>query len=458
MAQITGTTESELLEGTEDDDTIRGLAGDDTIQGGGGADWLVGGPGDDLIAGGDGQLHAYGGDGNDTLRGARGDQTLEGGAGNDELMLGVDDQWWDAGPPQSRAAYGGTGDDILSTIGPNDATLSGGSGTDTARISLLTALGQTTQVVLTGPGAGLSSSTGQTMVMTGLDRLEFYADFGNETVTGGDLGDIIYVGGATDRVDAGGGDDTVGYRLGAADTLDGGDGHDLLVVEGQQHASVYFIVQSDGTVDDGQLSEISGFERYHVMSQGRADDIISTGSGQDTIEAAGGNDTVFGGTGRDRLRGESGNDTLYGGGSSDRISGGSGNDLLYGGGGNDKLAGGAGFDTLIGGNGADVFILTHPDESTDHIRDFETGIDTLRLQGTHFAVDGSLGTGPLDASRLSIGAASGSHGQFVLRHDVGLDRSELIWDGNGDNPAGGVVAVATFTGEVTLIASDIWIV
>ncbi len=62
----------------------------------------------------------------------------------------------------------------------------------------------------------------------------------------------------------------------------------------------------------------------------------------------------------------------------DLIDGGAGNDTLAGGRGNDILVDGAGTDVLSGGPGADLFVLVR-DGQTDHITDFEPGLDSLDL-------------------------------------------------------------------------------
>ena len=45
----------------------------------------------------------------------------------------------------------------------------------------------------------------------------------------------------------------------------------------------------------------------------------------------------------------------------------------------------------------------------------------------------------------------------MLTYDAGTDQSTLLWDPNGDDPAGGTYGLALFTGLITLLASDIFI-
>jgi Ca2+-binding RTX toxin-like protein len=53
-------------------------------------------------------------------------------------------------------------------------------------------------------------------------------------------------------------------------------------------------------------------------------------TGNDTINAGGGNDCVLGGGGNDTLRGQGGNDVLIGGPGADEVNGGGGYDICYG--------------------------------------------------------------------------------------------------------------------------------
>jgi Ca2+-binding RTX toxin-like protein len=78
-----------------------------------------------------------------------------------------------------------------------------------------------------------------------------------------------------------------------------------------------------------------------------------------------------GGNSVDILTGGTGNDTLVGGNSSDMLMGGNGDDTLIGGNSADVLAGGAGNDSLDGGNGRDSYVFA--DAGTDTIVDYERG-------------------------------------------------------------------------------------
>lgn len=464
MALIEGTPDDDFLQGNYGGDQIYGFDGNDTLEGLDGNDRLYGGNGNDLIRTGMGRDRAWGGAGNDTLRGSGGgDQTLYGGAGDDWVLLGVDRMF---GTARFHTGYGGAGNDLLQVSSDDSGALFGGNGVDTARIIQYSSVFATTTVSLTG---GLVQSGGRTVTFDSIERLQFFADFGDQEIYGGDLDDTIYVGVGNDRVEAGLGNDMVGYRPSGVHYLDGGGGEDTLAVEGISGLSIYFVVRSDGTVDDGMLSTITGFETYHVFGQGRADDFIALGSGNDTGEGFGGSDTLYGGGGSDRLNGGGGDDNLGGGDGADTLigaqgndylAGDAGNDRLHGGKGDDTLNGGAGNDTLFGGEGADIFVFAGASAGIDRIADFEVGVDQANVSSLWLddpGAGGVLGTGAVDPGRFSVGAAVGSQAQFVLVWQSGSNTSALQWDADGAG-AGAAVTLFRMTGQIALTADDLWVI
>jgi Ca2+-binding RTX toxin-like protein len=105
---------------------------------------------------------------------------------------------------------------------------------------------------------------------------------------------------------------------------------------------------------------------HTVISGGDGDDFLVGSTFDDVIRGGAGNDLVRGGSGFDDIDGDAGNDTIDGGsGGSDSLLGGPGDDsitahhdnnLLLGGPGNDTLNAGDGQDVLRGGQGDDVII------------------------------------------------------------------------------------------------------
>jgi len=126
---------------------------------------------------------------------------------------------------------------------------------------------------------------------------------------------------------------------------------------------------------DGTIRGTSGADRIAGL---QIDDVIRASGGGDAVRGGRGDDRIHGGAGNDRLQGGSGNDRLQGNSGNDRLYGQAGHDLLRGGSGADLLDGGRGRNTLVGGTDADVFQFTQT--STTLIRDFEDGIDRIRIQ------------------------------------------------------------------------------
>lgn len=72
--------------------------------------------------------------------------------------------------------------------------------------------------------------------------------------------------------------------------------------------------------------------------------------------------------------------SLFGHEGNDIMTGGSLDDILDGGEGHDRLNGGGGSNILTGGAGADTFVF-NSSTGSDHITDFETGVDRIDLTG-----------------------------------------------------------------------------
>ena len=299
---------------------------------------------------------------------------------------------------------------------------------------------------------------------------------GTDSLYGGNDSDILILDpqtpGGGSLAKGGEGDDLVDYTISGANTLIGGGGNDLLVVS-SGISSLYFIVDGfDGSVDDGNLSTISGFEYYFAQGAGFADiasfaggaDVFLGAAGADTAFGLGGDDQLYGDSGGDFLDGGEGKDFLYGGAQDDTLAGNSGNDFIAGGNGSDLIDAGAGADrvvlylgndTVTGGSGADRFLFNNTQSGTHHVTDFESGID--RLEFNDALLQSPPPVGALDPSLISYGAAAGAQAQFVVVYDAINDVTRLNWDPNGEDPTGGYYGLATFDGDVTILASDILI-
>ncbi|MBI5256157.1 MAG: type I secretion C-terminal target domain-containing protein [Burkholderiales bacterium] len=88
------------------------------------------------------------------------------------------------------------------------------------------------------------------------------------------------------------------------------------------------------------------------------------------------------------------------------VTGGSGRDTLTGTTANDTLTGGAGRDTLTGGAGADHFVYSSLLDAGDLITDFERGIDHLTISALLTSV-GYAGSKPVSDGYLGLTPGSG---------------------------------------------------
>jgi hypothetical protein len=173
--------------------------------------------------------------------------------------------------------------------------------------------------------------------------------------------------------------------------------------------------------------------RNNIIFTGSGNDTIdlatvagSTIAGNNRIDAGSGNDTIFVNK-NDRLFGGSGNDTFDAadGQGGNRMSGGAGDDTFFlgfgdralGGDGDDKFFVGTGGNNLIsGGAGADqfwIFNATAP-TSANTVLDFQAGTDVIGFNGAAF--------GFADLIRTSNNIAIGS---TVLATLTGVDTSNL---------------------------------
>jgi Ca2+-binding RTX toxin-like protein len=464
MATIPGTSDADLIDGTDFDDTITAKGGNDSILAGSGADLVELGSGDDRVENGLGDDTVYGGQGNDTILADGGNDLIFGGDGNDAIIAN------DQGLAGLGSVNGGAGDDHVRVFATSGGTFRGGTGTDL--IAFISSGDEDIFIdfddnLLDG-GVGVFPG----LTFQSFERLEVVTGLGDDTILGGALDDSLTVGGGANSVDAKAGNDTVAYSTRDANTLRGGEGDDTLIVDAGT-SNLYFILDTfDGSIDDGSLSDILGFEHFVAIGSEFAD-VTSFGAGKDVFNGAAGRDSAVGRDGADTLSGEDGDDLLEGGGGRDSLLGGSGDDVIRGDGGNDRISGGAGDDsirggagddrirfdtgddTVAGGSGADTFRFTGSQSGFHTITDFETGIDALHFSEPYLQLGPSAG--PLDPSLLSFGAAVGTHGQFVLTYSAGSNTSILVWDPNGENPSAGPLGLILFTGEVVLTAADILI-
>jgi VCBS repeat-containing protein len=147
-----------------------------------------------------------------------------------------------------------------------------------------------------------------------------------------------------------------------------------------------------------------------TLTGGNGSDMLSGGSGDDTLYGLNGDDILSGNDGADTIYGGNGDDVLSGGQSIDHLYGEAGNDKLDGGIGKDFLSGGAGKDILTGGAGNDTFIYAAPSESKpgasnyDVITDFTHASDHFDF--TSIGNVNSVKGTPLGSSTSQVAAHS----------------------------------------------------
>ena len=213
------------------------------------------------------------------------------------------------------------------------------------------------------------------------------------TQTGGATGETIYGVGGNNIINGGGGNDTLWGRSGddilnggdGDDTLNGGEGSDQLI-GGNGNDNATLRVREAGTVfsfDGG-----AGTDRVTIFyEQEMALQIATSQLGLTSVERL----TLYGTDSGDEITIDTNFDFAFviGGGGDDILRAGQGQSQLQGGDGDDLIFAGTGFGFMFGGNGTDRFIFTGNEVSNnnarDQIEDFETGIDTVELNG--FAVD-----------------------------------------------------------------------
>ncbi|MDX6689226.1 MAG: hypothetical protein QOG15_683 [Solirubrobacteraceae bacterium] len=197
---------------------------------------------------------------------------------------------------------------------------------------------------------------------------------------GGGLGDVVIGGGGDDTLSDG---DGVGGTPIDADRLDGGGGKDTISYEGR---TTPVIVDLGSVLQAGEGNQLTSFES--VTGGGGADHITGTaannllggGGGDDVVAGGKGVDYIYGGKGNDRIDAAAGNDRVFPEEGNDRVSLGSGNDRMdesydEGQTGDDRVGCGAGHDE----------ILAIQDTSIDRL-----AADCERFNATETAADGNV--------------------------------------------------------------------
>jgi Ca2+-binding RTX toxin-like protein len=454
---LVGTAGSDVLFGLGGNDTLIGLGGvdqlfggigDDNLSGGDGNDFLNGEDGNDFLNGGAGNDQMLGGTGNDTFRvdsagdvlteltgegadsvqttlasftlganmehllylgaanftgngnalnnvitGGTANDTLNGGDGNDTLIGGAGNDVLTGGAGNDAMA-GGAGNDTFRVDSAGDlVTEAAGEGSDSVQTTLASyTLGANVENLLyTGTGNFTGNGNALNNVMTG--------GVGNDTLNGGDGNDTLLGGAGNDVITGGAGNDRMVGALGN-DTFRVDSAGDLVVeVTGEGADSVQTTLNSYTLGANVEHMLFTGAGNFvgtgnalsNIITAGTGNDTLNGGDGNDTLLGGLGNDVIDGGVGADRLEGGVGNDTyrvdsaadgvievaasgedsiqtslssytlganaehlLYTGVGNFVGTGNASNNVITGGVGNDNLNGADGNDTLLGGLGSDI--------------------------------------------------------------------------------------------------------
>lgn len=496
-----------VVPGDDGNNTLYGGAGSDTISGAGGNDLLFGdngstnpdeaagssdtlfdGTGNDTLfgEGGDDSLQGlngtdtfYGGGGNDTINSGEGDDDLVYGGSGDDMLIGVD------------TAYGGSGNDFIDggvSAGTGQDVLYGDAGDDTL-------MGRNSSDTLYG-GTGIDSldaGSGNDVVYAGTDTTS-----GSETTisawngeSGSPAIDIVVAAGSHFNLDivyggseSGDPENDPDSNYGVQDVLimdmDPGAPRNVLTYtalgSGQVVlADVEAIVGTLGA-DLINLTYIAGgtgiaYAGSVLINASYGNDMVFSGSGNDTIVGDSffplvgrtpGDDLLYGGSGNDAIYGDFVNNILGGNesGGSDTLYGGFGTDTLYGGAGDDKIYDSDGAHAY-GGLGADLLILHYFNGGEFSVaagsEDGGDGNDTVVISGIFDTIHGSLGAGDdiyisgvfLENSEGGSGTLTdivdGGSGSDMISTYFGRDTlfggegDDVLWGGNGTSEGGDVM-------------------
>lgn len=359
------------------DGTVSGTTGNDVINGA-----YTGDPDGDIVDGGDAILSGHAnnddlieaGAGNDTITAADGNDTIYAGTGNDSVYAGTGNDTI-FGEDGNDWILGEAGDDLISGGAGND-TLSGGAGNDSVS-------GDAGNDIINGGTGNDILSGGE-----GADRFDLDANFGDDTITGGETG--------LDN-----------------DTILSTQGVDTVTVLTGDEA---------GTITDG--TSTATFTEIEVLD---------LGAGSDSVDASAANAaiTVYGGAGSDVITGSTAADEIYGGDDGDTISGGAGADTMFGGAGDDwfMIEDGFGNDIITGGEANEL--------SGDYILGAGlTGNVTLDLTAGS-ATDAEDGTLTMDGETITFSeievAILGSGDDTV----IGSSGNEMVATGGGADTING---------------------
>lgn len=157
-------------------------------------------------------VQLFGSAGDDALFGATVATRMDGGAGNDAVI----------GYSSHDTLLGGLGNDTLNSAG---GVVDGGAGIDRLYLGATVFSAAVAVDIQDGGGGRL---VGSVVSLTNFEKLTLFASSFNDSVTGGNLRDVIFGLGGNDVLNGKAGNDYLAGGNGN-DTLSGGDGADLVI-------------------------------------------------------------------------------------------------------------------------------------------------------------------------------------------------------------------------------------
>jgi len=303
-------------------------AGSDTFYGGSGDDIMIGGDGADTYDGGLGVDTASFADNSTAVTATLNDSTLTSNysiCSDSDLIL-----------PNVENLIGSSGNDILSGNDRNNI-IDGGFGTDTiyglSGIDTVSYASRTAAVTATLNGSNVSGQAGEKDTLS--------TDI--ENLVGGSGNDVLSGNASANTIIGGGGNDTL-YGLGGYDNL---DTWTTPTVPGSDATLKWFAAQAPNNILVGGLGAdhyIGGDGVDTITYAERTAGVTIDARGTVGVSGeAGEGDTID--SDIEVLTGGSGNDTIYAN---------AADNLIFGGAGNDTMQGFLGADTFDGGDGIDT--------------------------------------------------------------------------------------------------------
>jgi Ca2+-binding RTX toxin-like protein len=280
--------------------------------------------------------------------------------------------------------------------------------------------GNTELILDTGASLDLPANITEVLVNTNQSvTLSEDAAGAQQDVVAGTGGLTYLTNSSSGAILAAGGDNLIEVLAGGTHTISTGAGDDVIEA-----------VQGNNTIAAGVGTNVMslGDGNNYVLSTGN-DFVLASGEvgGTDTINAASNtnSDQIFGGfnnlvfingTAASSLEGDSGSDTVYGGAGGGVYSGGSnGNNLLIGGTGAVTLVGGGSGDVLTLTTGHAANLLTAGAGNETLIGGLSTGANTFQAGSGNDLLVGGLGNDTLQAGTGNASmAGSLGHNQFLF--------------------------------------------